>query len=178
VFLEFLVAAFSQSCLWQRFEVGSLHVAGQWNSSQRNQQHCCNPVESLLVASPMRGLCGNEGLVRDIEAHVIISWQLAVLSLVHVSGSCRCALASQNAHHFQHPFHAYCFKVSLPMLRVLKLTPRQGTPMRAHFRPPDSRERSFRALLGKWEKGDGKRGRLKVSKMMCEFSQMSQTTPT
>ena len=30
-----------------------------------------------------------------------------------------------------------CFKTNRPVLRVLKLTPRQGTPMRVHKRPSD-----------------------------------------
>ena len=31
----------------------------------------------------------------------------------------------------------YCFNTNRPVLRVLKLTPRQGTPMRVHKRPPE-----------------------------------------
>jgi hypothetical protein len=37
------------------------------------------------------------------------------------------------------PFQACSSKTIHPMLRVLKLTARQGTPMRAHFRPPQGR---------------------------------------
>ena len=35
------------------------------------------------------------------------------------------------------PLQIYCFKTNRPVLRVLKLTPRQGTPMRVHKRPPE-----------------------------------------
>ena len=35
------------------------------------------------------------------------------------------------------PLNMYCFKTNRPVLRVLKLTPRQGTPMRVHKRPPE-----------------------------------------
>ena len=35
------------------------------------------------------------------------------------------------------PSQAYRVEAAHPMLRVLKIT-RQGTPMRAYFRPPDS----------------------------------------
>ena len=40
------------------------------------------------------------------------------------------------------PLQIYCFKTNRPVLRVLKLTPRQGTPMRVHKRPPESGPRS------------------------------------
>ena len=35
------------------------------------------------------------------------------------------------------PLQMYCFKTNRPMQRMLKLTPRQGTPMRVHKRPPE-----------------------------------------
>ena len=34
-------------------------------------------------------------------------------------------------------FAMYCFNTNHRVLRVLKLTPRQGTPMRVHKRPPE-----------------------------------------
>ena len=38
------------------------------------------------------------------------------------------------------PVQTYRFNTNHPVLKVLKLTPRQGTPMRAHKRPPESAE--------------------------------------
>ena len=50
----------------------------------------------------------------------------------------RCTLPYQHAQHFQHLCKCVVFKTDRPVLRVLKLTPRQGTPMRVHKRPPDN----------------------------------------
>ena len=43
------------------------------------------------------------------------------------------------------PFQARCFQTARPVLRVLKLAPRQGTPLRAHFRPPETTADRMRA---------------------------------
>ena len=85
-----------------------------------------------------------------IEYMIIIS--ITVITIITIitstysnnSGSCRCALIGYPAvsacSALSAPLQMYCVKTNRPVLRVLKLTPRQGTPMRVHKRPPEIRQ--------------------------------------
>ena len=67
-----------------------------------------------------------------IMSSVSISAILVCQAVVSVPSQVYPAVSALSA-----PLQMYCFKTNRPVLRVLKLTPRQGTPMRVHKRPPD-----------------------------------------
>ena len=92
-------------------------------------RHVC--ICTILYMHVNYGLTPLTNIHNDITVYLCIDYQavVGVPSQVYPAVSACSALLA--------PLQMYCFKTNRPVLRVLKLTSRQGTPMRVHKRPPE-----------------------------------------
>ena len=98
-----------------------------WESLSQTSENKCvvqtptQRFESRRCTTARRGIC----VFQDSGG------RLCALIGVPCSAGSACSALSAT-------LQIYCFKTNRPVLRVLKLTPRRGTPMRVHKRPPES----------------------------------------